>query len=114
MMFGIGSGEDGVSLRHETSALTPVGWSTILGVRPLALVIAIIIAVFAVLVFVVTRFSNPKIRGPALTGTAQILSVQPTTGPVRQGGGLPLRIGLSLMLQAGRTQRLTPLLARTS
>src|ERR1700729_1352758 len=64
----------------------------------LALVIAIIIAVFAVLVFVVKRFRNPKIRGPALTGTAQILSVQPTTGPVRQGGGLPLRIGLRVQV----------------
>lgn len=41
-----------------------------------------------------TKFMNPKIRGAALTGTAQVLSVNRATAPYQAGDALALRIGL--------------------
>ena len=52
------------------------------------------VAVLALYVFVRIRFRQPTIKGPALTGTAQILSVEQSTGPMREGLNLALRIGL--------------------
>ena len=51
-------------------------------------------ALIAVYVLYRIRFRQPTIKGPALTGTAQILSVQQTTGPMREGCSLALRIAL--------------------
>jgi hypothetical protein len=49
---------------------------------------AIVLAVWS------TKFMNPKIRGAALTGTAQVLSVNRATSPYQPGDALALRIGL--------------------
>jgi Protein of unknown function (DUF3592) len=51
-------------------------------------------AIIALYVWYRIRFRQPTIKGPALTGTAKILSVQQTTGPMREGHNLALRIAL--------------------
>ena len=56
------------------------------------------VAVLAFYVFYRIRFRQPTIKGPALTGVAQILSVQQTTGPMREGMNLALRIGLRVQV----------------
>jgi len=58
-------------------------------------ILAPLLAVFAI---AATRFRNPKIRGPAVIGTAQILSVQQTAGPSEEGRNLALRIGLRVQV----------------
>jgi hypothetical protein len=60
--------------------------------------VIIIAPLLAAVAIAATRFRNPKIRGPALTGTAQILSVQHTTGPSEEGRNLPLGIGLRVQV----------------
>jgi hypothetical protein len=59
--------------------------------------IVITIAAFGSVAVISRRFSNPKIRGPALAGTARVLSVENTTGPTGGSQNLvSLRIGLTV------------------
>jgi hypothetical protein len=83
--FGIGSGEDGAIVRQVNANLY--------------VLFAILTAVIIIAVFSIRGMSylNPNIRGPALTGTALVLSVKRDIWPpqrVRRAIILPLRIGL--------------------
>jgi hypothetical protein len=60
----------------------------------LAIFIAIFGALTAFVVVLRIRQTNPNIRGPALLGTALVLSAQQAMGPKVEGRSTPIRIGL--------------------
>jgi hypothetical protein len=60
--------------------------------------IVIMIAIFGTVGVMAWRLREPKISGPALTGTAQILSVKQTAGSTQEGRNLPLQIGLRVQV----------------
>ncbi len=65
-------------------------WPSLAALWPMAAIIltAAIVGIWQ------TRLRNPKIRGPALTGTARVLSVNRATAPYQPGDTLALRMGL--------------------
>ena len=60
--------------------------------------LVIIVPLVAAIVFSAVRFRNPRIRGSALTGTAQVLSAQQAVGAREERGDIAVRVELTVQL----------------
>jgi hypothetical protein len=58
----------------------------------------VIIGGVVAVVFSALRFRNPKIRGSALTGTAQVLSAQQAVGVREERGDVAVRVELRVQV----------------